>query len=125
MTWADLAAIEWHQWVVIVFGTSGVVMTQIGGLERFACFPGLVGQIGWFAGLQPNQPGFLFVSVVCALAWLWGLYRHWAKPLWQLCSELDSATTYTDVGGTSPALQSRNRQKKPRLRLVSNTPKRQ
>lgn len=63
----------------MLLGGPAVAMTQFRATEKWACFPGLAGQAGWFAGLQPDQPGMLFVSVLCCAAWTWGLWRYWIR----------------------------------------------
>ena len=96
MTWADLAAVPWHQWVIMTFGTAGVVMTQIKATERYACWIGLLGQTGWAASLDwtPKQVGWCVVSIVCCAAWMWGAWRHW------LSGWLDMAVTPTAAPST-------------------------
>ena len=118
MTWLDaLIAIPWHQWVVMTFGTAGVVMTQIEATQRYACLPGLAGQAGWVGGLElvPAQIGMCVVSLICCAAWIWGLWRYW------LVGWLNTATTPTDGAGTG--LASPKGRKKPSLRLVDRSAK--
>ena len=97
--WLDaLAAIPWHQWVVMTFGTAGIVMTQIEATRRYACLLGLAGQIGWAAGLDlvPAQIGMVVVSVICCGAWMWGFWKYW------LDGWLDTAMTVTAEPLTPP-----------------------
>ena len=115
MTWLDaLAAIPWHQWVVMTFGTAGIVMTQIEATQRYACWPGLIGQLGWAGGLHwtPAEIGMCVVSVICCLAWMWGFWRHWLRG-W-----LDSAETPTAAATTPP--RRLTAAGKPKLRLVKH-----
>ena len=104
----------WHQFVILGFGLSGVAMALHPRLQRYACFAGLAGQVGWFAAVSPSsQPGIWWSCVAYCLVWAWGLWLHWIGP-W-----LDTILTPT-VGptaglrsGSSGAASS-----KPRLRRV-------
>lgn len=113
MTWADFAAVPWHQWVIMTFGTAGVVMTQIEATQRYACWIGLLGQIGWAASLDwtPKQVGWCVVSIVCCAAWMWGLWRYW------LSGWLDMALIPTDAHSTGPALPRRRGTKAKLMRV--------
>lgn len=112
MTWADAAAIPWHQWIVMTFGAAGVVMSQIEATQRYACWPGLTGQFGWLAALEwtPAQYGMCVVSVICCCAWMWGMYRYW------LAGWIDTVTTPTVGPGTTRPRSGGTT--KPRLRRV-------
>ena len=100
----------WDQWVVLLLGVPAIGMTQVESLRRYACFPGLAGQLGWFGGLQDSQPAFLIASVLCCAIWLYSLWKFW------LSSWLSTATTPTGGAGIGPA--SPKGRKKPNLRLV-------
>ena len=114
--WLD--ALTWDQLVVLLLGVPAIGMTQIESLRRWACFPGLGGQLGWFAGLQPNQPAFFVASVLCCLIWLYSLWIHWLWPMWLGFSALDSATTPTAAASTPRPRLTGAGARKPRLRLV-------
>lgn len=118
MTWLDaLAAIPWHQWVVLLIGVPAIGMTQFRATERWACFPGLCGQAGWFGGLDPDQPAFVAASVLCALIWTYSLWRHWLSAIWSDFSYLDSATTPT-VAASIPRRRSTGAGRRPKLTRV-------
>lgn len=117
MTWADLAAIPWHQWVVLLVGVPAIAMTQFRATERWACFPGICGQTGWFGGLDPDQPAFVAASVLCCLIWFYSLGKHWLWPMWSAIGALDSATTQWGSGSIGPA---HPKPTKPRLRVVAS-----
>jgi hypothetical protein len=49
--------------------------------QRWACIVGLVSQPFWFWSVWVSgQWGVGVVAVVCALAWLKGLWIHWLAP---------------------------------------------
>lgn len=49
--------------------------------QRWACIVGLVSQPFWFWSVwRSGQWGVGVVAVVCALAWLKGLWVHWLAP---------------------------------------------
>ena len=88
---------SWDQWVVLTFGVFGVFLAQTERGQKYACFPGLAGQIGWFAGVNPaTQPGIFLVCVLYCAVWIYGLWRFWIQP-W-----LSSAMTPTAAPGTGP-----------------------
>ena len=70
----------WDQILVSTFGVVSIYMSQTKGLERFACFPGLLSQPGWlWSAWSAGQFGNLFVCCVIALIWIKGFYRYWIK----------------------------------------------
>ena len=49
--------------------------------QRWACVFGLISQPFWFWSVwRSGQWGVGVVAVVCALAWLKGLWVHWLAP---------------------------------------------
>ena len=49
--------------------------------QRWACVVGLASQPFWFYALwDGGQWGVAVVAIVCALAWLKGLWVHWIRP---------------------------------------------
>lgn len=107
MTWAD--------WTILTCGVAGVVLAQIPKTQRFACFAGLAGQVGWFSAVSfTTQPGIWLTCVVYALAWGYGLWLHW---LWPLLENL-ATPTVAPLGG--PVFRPKPR--KPKLRVVKSAP---
>lgn len=65
---------------IVVFGLTGVVLSQLPGLKfrKWAPVFGLLGQPFWFyASWKAQQFGALAMSVLYTVAWLVGLYTHW------------------------------------------------
>lgn len=90
---------SWDQWTVLVFGVAGIVLALTPSLAKYACFPGLAGQCGWFVAIQPDTlPGVWLTCIAYSLAWTWGLWIHWLRPYFAPAS----ATTPTGGGGTGP-----------------------
>lgn len=105
----------WDQIIILTCGVAGVVLAQIPKTQKFACFAGLAGQIGWFHAVSfSSQPGIWMTCVVYALAWGYGLWLHWCLPY------LDSIMTPT--ADPWDGLQSRRKPKKPNLRVVGGRP---
>ena len=106
----------WDQWLVLTCGVSGVLLSQTTWGQRYACLPGLLGQIGWFAGVSWTvQPGIFLVCVLYSAVWIYGLWNFWIGP-W-----LDTVTTPTASPGTSPELpraRAAAASKRPRLTRV-------
>lgn len=103
---------SWDQWLVLTCGVSGVFLAQTTRFQKYACFPGIAGQAGWFAGVSwATQPGIFLVCVLYSAVWIWGLWNFWIGP-W-----LDTVTTPTD--GLGGGLPRPSRRKKPNLQLVS------
>jgi hypothetical protein len=104
MTWAD--------WLILTCGVAGVVLAQIPKTQRYACFAGLLGQIGWFSAVSfSSQPGIWLTCLVYALAWAYGLWLHWCLP-W-----LEGLYTMPSAGALTTPASPRSR-KKPKLQLV-------
>lgn len=102
----------WDQLVILTCGVAGVLLAQIPETQRYACFAGLAGQIGWFHAVSFNsQPGIWITCVVYALAWGYGLWLHWCWPY------LNTITAPTVVPTVAPP--SSTRRKKPKLHLVA------
>ena len=100
----------------MTFGTAGIVMTQVEATQRYACWPGLTGQVGWAGGLHwtPTEIGMCVVSVICCGAWLWGMWRYWLAGL------ISTDATPTAAPGISRALRKEvgGKWSKPKLTLV-------
>ena len=108
MTWAD--------WLILTCGVGGVVLAQIPKTQRYACFAGGLGQIGWFNLVNfSSQPGIWLTCLVYALAWGYGLWLHWLSPC------LTSITTHT-AGPTSGGGEPPKLRQKARLRIVPKRP---
>ena len=106
----------WDQYVILTFGVAGVVLAQIPRTQKYACFAGGLGQIGWFSAVSFNtQPGIWLTCLVYALAWGYGLWLHWLWPALEAYTTptVDPGTTRPRSGGTT----------KPKLRLVSRSAK--
>ncbi len=87
----------WDQLVILTCGVAGVVLAQIPKTQRYACFAGLAGQVGWFHAVSPaSQPGIWLTCVIYCLAWAYGLWLHWCIP-W-----LDSIATPMAAPTTGP-----------------------
>ena len=72
----------WDQLVILTCGVAGVVLAQIPATQKYACFAGGAGQIGWFHAVDySSQPGIWLTCLVYALAWGYGLWLHWLRPL--------------------------------------------
>lgn len=107
MTWAD--------WLILTCGVAGVVLAQIPKTQRFACFAGGLGQVGWFSIVDySSQPGIYLTCVVYALAWGYGLWLHW---LWPWVEAYMTPTVSPSIGPALPSPRARNKTK-PRLRVV-------
>ena len=102
----------WDQIVILTCGVAGVVLAQIPKTQKYACFAGLAGQIGWFHAVSySSQPGIWLTCLVYALAWGWGLWLHWLMPWLEGLYAMP-----TDAGLTAPRFQPPPR--KPKLRLI-------
>ena len=105
--------LPWDQLIILTCGVAGVVLAQIPKTQRYACFAGLAGQIGWFHAVSfTSQPGIWLTCVVYALAWGYGLWLHWFLPWMETAS-----TTVTAEPLIAPR-RSTGAGRKPRLRLV-------
>ena len=110
MTWAD--------WLVLTCGVSGVVLAQIPATQKYACFAGGLGQIGWFNLVNfSSQPGIWLTCVVYSLAWGWGFWLHWLMP-W-----LESFITTPTAGQSTGPRPLKGTTTKPRLRLAGGKDK--
>jgi hypothetical protein len=108
--------VNWDEWIILTCGVAGVVLAQIPATQKWACFAGLAGQIGWFHAVSySSQPGIWLTCLVYALAWGYGLWLHWLWPL------LEGFMTPTGSPTIGPALHARR--KKPSLRLVNKSGK--
>jgi len=71
------------QTVIALLGPAAIWLSQSRslGYQRWACIVGLASQPFWFwAVWDSGQWGVAVVAVVCALAWLKGLWVHWIAP---------------------------------------------
>ena len=71
------------QAAIALLGPAAIWLSQSRSprFQRLACIIGLASQPFWFwATWQSRQWGVFVVSVVCALAWLKGLWVHWVAP---------------------------------------------
>lgn len=103
----------WDQIVILTCGVAGVVLAQIPKTQKYACFAGLAGQVGWFSAVSfDSQPGIWLTCVIYALAWGWGLWLHWLLP-W-----LEGLMTPTVAPSTGPALPRRKGISRPKLTRV-------
>ena len=71
------------QTAIALLGPTAIWLSQSRSeaFQRWACIVGLLSQPFWFwATWQSGQWGVFVVSVVCALAWLKGLWVHWIAP---------------------------------------------
>ena len=105
----------WDQWIVLLLGVPAIGMTQVESLRRWACFPGIGGQLGWFGGLQDSQPAFLIASILCCAIWLYSLWKFW------LSGSPATDTTLT-VGPGGGASEPPKPPQKARLRIVPKRP---
>lgn len=70
----------WDQWVVSIFTIASIYLSQTKGLERYACWAGILAQPGWlWASWHSGQGGVFLVSVVLFFMWLKGFYSFWIK----------------------------------------------
>ena len=108
---------SWDQWIVLTCGVSGVFLAQTRQYQKYACFPGILGQVGWFAGVSwTAQPGIFLVCVLYSAVWIWGLWNFWMWP-W-LDSYINGAMTVTAAPLTPPRHLTAAGSRKPKLRLV-------
>lgn len=111
MTWAD--------WLILTCGVAGVVLAQIPKTQRYACFAGGLGQVGWFSIVDySSQPGIYLTCVVYALAWAYGLWLHWLSPWIETAFTMPTANPMTGRWPPKP----RARTTKLRLRVVPKRP---
>lgn len=71
------------QTAIALLGPTAIWLSQSRSVrfQRWACIVGLVSQPFWFwAVWDSGQWGVAVVAVVCALAWLKGLWVHWLAP---------------------------------------------
>ena len=71
------------QTALAILGPAAIWLSQSRSREfqRWACIVGLVSQPFWFWSVwSSGQWGVGVVAVVCALAWLKGLWVHWLAP---------------------------------------------
>ena len=71
------------QTALAILGPVAIWLSQSRSREfqRWACIVGLVSQPFWFWSVwRSGQWGVGVVAVVCALAWLKGLWVHWLAP---------------------------------------------
>lgn len=71
------------QAVIAVMGPAAIWLSQSRSVQvqRWACVVGLASQPFWFwATWESGQWGVFVVSLVCAAAWLKGLWVHWLAP---------------------------------------------
>ena len=71
------------QTALAILGPAAIWLSQSRSREfqRWACIVGLVSQPFWFLAVwESKQWGVAVVAVVCALAWLKGLWVHWLAP---------------------------------------------
>lgn len=92
--------VTWDQWTVLIFGVAGIALALTPSLAKYACFPGLAGQCGWFTAIQPDAlPGVWLTCIAYCLAWTWGLWTHWIKPYLKAGS---TPTVNPSIGPGSP-----------------------
>jgi hypothetical protein len=66
-----------------ILGPTAIWLSQSRTMQfqRWACVVGLISQPFWFWSVwRSGQWGVGVVAVVCALAWLKGLWVHWLAP---------------------------------------------
>ena len=71
------------QTAIALLGPTAIWLSQSRSVrfQRWACIVGLASQPFWFwAVWDSGQWGVAVVAVVCALAWLKGLWVHWLAP---------------------------------------------
>ena len=71
------------QSALAILGPAAIWLSQSRTVQfqRWACIVGLVSQPFWFWSVwSSGQWGVGVVAVVCALAWLKGLWVHWLAP---------------------------------------------
>ncbi|CAN7372714.1 hypothetical protein LJR074_002220 [Acidovorax sp. LjRoot74] len=71
------------QTAIALLGPTAIWLSQSRSVrfQRWACIVGLASQPFWFwAVWDSGQWGVAVVAVVCALAWLKGLWVHWIAP---------------------------------------------
>ena len=71
------------QTAIALLGPAAIWLSQSRSVrfQRWACIVGLASQPFWFmATWASGQWGVFVVAVVCALAWLKGLWVHWIAP---------------------------------------------
>ena len=71
------------QSALAILGPTAIWLSQSRSVrfQRWACIVGLVSQPFWFWSVwSSGQWGVGVVAVVCALAWLKGLWVHWLAP---------------------------------------------
>lgn len=68
------------QTAIALLGPTAIWLSQSRSprFQRWACIVGLAGQPFWFWAVWDS--GQWGVAVVCALAWLKGLWVHWLAP---------------------------------------------
>jgi hypothetical protein len=109
---------RWDEIVILTCGVAGVVLAQIPRTQKYACFAGLAGQIGWFSAVSfSSQPGIWLTCVVYALAWAYGLWLHWLAP-W--LEGLYTTPTGADLTPPQSATTAAGTRSKRKLRLVKS-----
>lgn len=74
---------QFVQTAIALLGPTAIWLSQSRSVrfQRWACIVGLVSQPFWFWSVwSSGQWGVGVVAVVCALAWLKGLWVHWLAP---------------------------------------------
>lgn len=74
---------QFVQSALAILGPTAIWLSQSRSVrfQRWACIVGLVSQPFWFWSVwSSGQWGVGVVAVVCALAWLKGLWVHWLAP---------------------------------------------